>query len=145
MVVWYAATFMQRMIGMLGGKGSKAGECLVIAPCCDIHTLGMRWEIDVAFVSVEGRVLMARRRLAPFRRVRCKGAFAVVERRAQDTPWFGLGESLPCEIDLARFARCGEGGKKRRQTRKTKGGCREDGEMRGWTKRPDAKRCAQRK
>lgn len=94
----YACTFFQRMIGMLAGRGSKHDECLVIAPCHDVHTFGMRWPIDVVFVDEEGRVLMIRRKMLPRQRARCKGAFAVVERRAQDSPWFSLGEILPWPI-----------------------------------------------
>ena len=95
MEVKYARTFLQRAWGMLFGKGAKPGECLVIVPCCDIHTFGMRWSIDIAFVDECGGVLMARKNVAPFRRIRCKGAFAVVERRSIDTPWFSLADRVP--------------------------------------------------
>lgn len=99
MKVNYARTFFQRARGMLWGKGPNPGECLVIVPCCDIHTVGMRWNIDVAFVDACGRVLMAKRDMPPFRRLRCRCAFAVVERRSCDLPWFHSGDHLPWLIE----------------------------------------------
>lgn len=38
---------------------------------------------------------MARRALTPFRRLRCKGAYAVIERRASNQPWLEVGQSVP--------------------------------------------------
>ncbi len=94
MKVKYARTFFQRACGMLFGKGAKTQECLVIIPCHDIHTFGMRWNIDIAFVDECGSVLMAKKNVAPFHRVRCSRAYAVVERRSVDAPWFELGQRL---------------------------------------------------
>ncbi len=98
MRVQYAETFLQRLQGMLLGRGSRPGECLILSPCSDIHTFGMRWPIDVAFVDAQGKVLMVCKRVLPFQRLRCKKASAVVERRAQDSPWFSLGDYIPWSL-----------------------------------------------
>ena len=91
--VFFADTFFKRAKGMLFGKGARLGECLVLVPCWDIHTFGMRWNIDVAFVNECGVVIKIAKNLPPFHRVRCKGAFAAIERRAEDLLWFDVGDS----------------------------------------------------
>ena len=70
-------------------------EALLLAPCCDVHTAGMRHRLDIAFVDVQGRVLEAHRDVGPFRRLRNKGAAAVVERFSScSTPWFSAGDRI---------------------------------------------------
>ena len=50
-----ASTRVARRRGLLG-RGRIEGV-LVIVPCRQVHTFGMRFPIDVAFVSRRGRVL----------------------------------------------------------------------------------------
>jgi uncharacterized protein len=68
-----------RKRGLLGREGLETDEALVIAPCSAVHTLFMRFPIDVLFVSRDGRVKRARRDLAPWRVAMGLGAFAVIE------------------------------------------------------------------
>jgi uncharacterized protein len=55
--------------GLLGRGG--LGGALWLEPCRCVHTLGMRFALDVAYVDVRGRVLLVRRlrpaRLGPVR------------------------------------------------------------------------------
>jgi uncharacterized membrane protein (UPF0127 family) len=50
-----AATRRARGRGLLGRDGFTGA--LVIRPCRQVHTLGMRFAIDVAFCAADGRVL----------------------------------------------------------------------------------------
>jgi uncharacterized membrane protein (UPF0127 family) len=68
-----------RRRGLLGRDGLIAGEALVIAPCNAIHTLFMRFPIDVVFVDRTGQVLKAISRLSPWRLAASLRAFAVIE------------------------------------------------------------------
>ena len=72
----------------------------VLAPCRDIHTLGMTSAIDVAFADDQGRVIRAFRDVGPGRRLRCPGATAALERFATDGPWLRPGDQI--EIAVAR-------------------------------------------
>ncbi len=60
-----ARTFAQRSRGLLGRDGIATG--LVLEPASSVHTFGMSFPIDVAYVARSGRVLavgtMARHRL----------------------------------------------------------------------------------
>lgn len=88
-----ATSVASRMRGLLGAE--KGEELLLIAPCKGIHTCGMRYPIDVAFVDCEGVVVLVRRALEPGRRVACKAASLVIERRyIEDAAWFELGEEI---------------------------------------------------
>jgi uncharacterized membrane protein (UPF0127 family) len=62
-----ASTYWSRLIGLLGRPGLPAGEALVIDPCSSVHTVFMRFTIDVVFADKNGLVLKTVPRLKPFR------------------------------------------------------------------------------
>src|SRR5262249_59928278 len=64
-VAW--ATGEARKHGLLGRDRLDAGEGMYIVPTQWIHTFGMRFAIDVAFLGKEGRVLSVHRGLQPNR------------------------------------------------------------------------------
>lgn len=51
-----AQSFLQRLRGLLGHRPLRAGEALWLAQCGSIHTLGMRYPIDVVFLDRDGHV-----------------------------------------------------------------------------------------
>ena len=52
-----ASTFLSRFVGLLGTAAIAEGEGLWIVPCRGVHTLGMRYPIDVAFLDARGGVV----------------------------------------------------------------------------------------
>ena len=89
----FAATAADRARGLLLRRPD--GEELVLFPCNDVHTVGMRHPIDVAFVDAAGVVLETYRNVGPLRRLRNRQAVAVVERFAScATPWMEPGDRL---------------------------------------------------
>lgn len=60
-----ANTFLNRLKGLLGRKTMNPGEGLLIYPCDMIHSIGMRMEIDVLFISKENRILHIIERMVP--------------------------------------------------------------------------------
>ena len=70
-----------RMRGLLGRRPPGWRSGILLAPCWAVHTFGMRYAIDVVFVSRGLRVVKVRRALAPCRVALCLGAVAVVEVR----------------------------------------------------------------
>jgi uncharacterized membrane protein (UPF0127 family) len=65
--VEYAETSAQRRKGLLGRSQMDPEEGLYIAPCEWVHTFGMRFPIDVAFLAGDGRVLTVHHGLKPNR------------------------------------------------------------------------------
>ncbi len=68
-----------RRQGLLKHDSLAEGSALIIAPSSAIHTFSMRFAIDVAFVSRDGRVLKVRSALPPWRIAASWRAFAVIE------------------------------------------------------------------
>ena len=56
-----------RMRGLLGRGGLPADEAMLLDPCAAVHTLGMRFAIDVVFLDRQWRVVRAHRAVPPGR------------------------------------------------------------------------------
>lgn len=65
-----ADSFFTRLRGLLGRPGLDPGCCLALKPCRSVHTMFMRFPIDVLFVDSRGRAVGAAASLAPFRATR---------------------------------------------------------------------------
>jgi uncharacterized protein len=82
-----------RRVGLLQEADWPEGSALVIAPSQAIHTIGMRFPIDVLFVDRGGRVLSARRGLVPWRLAASWRAFAVIELPAGTLGRLGVADA----------------------------------------------------
>jgi len=69
----------RRRKGLLGRDEFPIDSALILAPCSSIHTLFMRFPIDVVFVASDGRVMRVFHALAPWRIGWTFRAFAAVE------------------------------------------------------------------
>ncbi len=85
-----AERFFSRALGLLIGAPLRAGEGLLIAPCSSIHTIGMRYPIDVVFIAGDARVMRVYSDV-PAGRVRfAPGARGVLELRSGIAALHGL-------------------------------------------------------
>ncbi|NJD61574.1 MAG: DUF192 domain-containing protein [Deltaproteobacteria bacterium] len=75
--------FFRRLAGLLGRPPLSEGEGLWITPCSSVHSIGMRYPIDVLFLDVRGKVVGACPGLPPGRLSRlyfgAKGALELPE------------------------------------------------------------------
>lgn len=62
-----AATPWSRLVGLLGRACLRPGEALHLEPCTSVHTLFMRFTIDVLYLDRDRRVVKAVPALRPFR------------------------------------------------------------------------------
>ncbi|TET51440.1 MAG: DUF192 domain-containing protein [Actinomycetota bacterium] len=62
-----ASSFFQRFLGLLAFRPLEGSEGLLIKDCKSIHTIGMRYNIDVIFIDSGGRVAAIFEDMAPFR------------------------------------------------------------------------------
>ena len=114
--VEFALTRKARLKGLL--RAPVHDRWMVLAPCCDIHTIGMKYALDVAFVSRRGVVLTAFRNVGPNRRLRNRAAALVIERFADPgRAWLVPGES----ISIARICADQKIERERNQERNQKG------------------------
>jgi len=74
-----AATRATRRRGLLGRESLGATEGLLLTPCKAVHTVGMRFPIDVIFIDRDGRAVRIVPALAPWRIAMSARAKAVIE------------------------------------------------------------------
>jgi uncharacterized protein len=65
--------------GLLGRRSLEKGSAMILAPCSSVHTVFMKFAIDIIFVARDGRVVKICERCRPWRLALGLGAFAVVE------------------------------------------------------------------
>ncbi|NNF11759.1 MAG: DUF192 domain-containing protein [Gemmatimonadetes bacterium] len=65
--VGVADSWWRRSRGLLGRPRLDPGEGLLLLDCSSVHTVGMGYAIDVAFLDAEGRVVRSIGELHPFR------------------------------------------------------------------------------
>ena len=74
-----ARTTPERMRGLLGRRGLRPGEGMLIERCSNIHTFFMRFPIDAIFVDHDWVVRKVARAVPPWRMVWAPGACHVIE------------------------------------------------------------------
>ncbi len=65
--VFAADNFLQRLFGLLFKNPLKDGEALLIRDCRSIHTIGMRYSIDIVFIDENGKVISTLKDIPPWR------------------------------------------------------------------------------
>ena len=92
-----ADTGLTRIVGLLGERELLPGDGLLILPSQGVHTVGMRFAIDVVFLDDDWNVIAIKRDMRPFRmtRVFWKAA-AVLELRSGslDSSSTSVGDTL---------------------------------------------------
>lgn len=93
---WLARSIWQRLRGLIGRPRLKQGEGLLITPCNSVHTIGMRYALDLVFFDKNKRVLKCVAGLTPYR-----VAGALAARHALELPpgsieraQIGVGDQL---------------------------------------------------
>jgi uncharacterized protein len=74
-----ANTSAKRKTGLLRHSKLDAGEGLWITPCEGVHTIGMKFAIDVLFLSKKRKVLKIRASMPRWRMSMCLRAHSVLE------------------------------------------------------------------
>lgn len=68
-----------RLRGLLGRPRLQPGEALLIDHCPSVHTIGMRYPLDLVFLDADFRLLKQVSRLQPLRWAGCGNARATLE------------------------------------------------------------------
>ena len=88
----FASTAKERLRGMLFRDPDDVTRILI--PCHDIHTFGMKYPIDVAFISRDGQVLEVHRNVSTKKRIKRKDASLVAERFSRSGEWLKEGDVI---------------------------------------------------
>ena len=79
MTVAVASGFVERARGLAWRASIPAGSALMIEHCRSIHTIGMRFALDLLWLDAEGRVIRSDYNVPPMRVRFCWRARSVVE------------------------------------------------------------------
>ena len=97
-----ARSFWSRLVGLLGRTGLAPQAGMVFERCQAVHTMGMRFPIDLVFVDRAWRVVHLRSRVIPGRFVGpVRKAWGVVELAPGTISRTGLQEGDQLRLDEA--------------------------------------------
>jgi uncharacterized membrane protein (UPF0127 family) len=82
------------MRGLLGRSGLEQKEGLLLKPCGSVHTLFMRFPIDVVFLDRDLSVVAVRPELVPWRTARARGAKVTLELAAGEAARLGIAPGV---------------------------------------------------
>ena len=75
-----ASSFFKRFMGLMYRREMGEEHGLLLTPCNEIHTFGMRFDIDTIAMSKEGEVLFIDRAVPPRKaRKKVKGGYMMLE------------------------------------------------------------------
>ena len=77
--VWSADNSRERMRGLLGHPRLQMGEGMLIGQCRIVHTVGMRYPLDLAFLDRSGQICKLLEGVLPLRIAGSMSASATLE------------------------------------------------------------------
>jgi uncharacterized membrane protein (UPF0127 family) len=77
--VWLARSAWERMRGLLGRPPLAADEGMLITRCGSVHTFGMRYALDLAFIDRDDRICKLVSALHPGRMAGSRSAVSTLE------------------------------------------------------------------
>lgn len=77
--VWLADRYLSRLRGLLGRKRLGDNDGLLLKRCSAVHTIGMRYSLDLVFMDKNGKVLKCQENVKPFRAASARGAYYTLE------------------------------------------------------------------
>jgi uncharacterized protein len=86
------------MRGLLGRSGLEQKEGLLLKPCGSVHTLFMRFPIDVVFLDRELSVLAVRPAVPPWRTAGARGAKVTLELAAGEAARLGIQPGMRLRV-----------------------------------------------
>ena len=101
LIIHRADSFATRLLGLRARPRLSAREALYLAPCSSIHTVGMRYRIDVAFVDRRGCVIKLVEALKPMRAAWCPSAHGAVELLAGSARAYGIGKGSVLAVGMS--------------------------------------------
>lgn len=85
-----ADSWLTRMQGLLGRPALEPNEGLLLKPCNSVHTVGMTYPLDIAFLAKNGEIIKLVTAIKPWRIAICLRAYACLELSAGSIAQHGL-------------------------------------------------------
>lgn len=85
-----ADDFITRLMGLFSGEKLVEGEAIYLSPCNAVHTIGMRYFIDVLFLDNSNRIIKVERNVKKNSFHYCRDAKHTVEMLAGEIDRLGI-------------------------------------------------------
>lgn len=86
-----ANSFFSRFMGLMGRKDMPLEHGLLLTPCNEIHTFGMKFDIDTIALSKQNQILFIDRCVPPNKvRKKVKNAHKILELNSNSADRLGL-------------------------------------------------------
>lgn len=92
---------LRRLRGLLGRRGLRPGEGVLLSPAASVHTFFMRFPIDVVFLDDDLVVVGVAPGVGPWRARGRRGARHVLELAAGEATRAGLAPAVRLSVDAA--------------------------------------------
>ncbi|MES9970360.1 MAG: DUF192 domain-containing protein [Candidatus Thiodiazotropha sp.] len=79
LTVQMADSYFSRLRGLMGKKSMGDTGGLLLKKCSAVHTIGMRYTLDLVFMDKSGKVLKCTEGVKPFRTASARGAYYTLE------------------------------------------------------------------
>ncbi len=101
--VMVAASMLARMRGLLARPELRRGEGMLLRSCNMVHTVGMRYPIDVVFLGRDGSVLKISDAVGPRRARGHWRAHSVLELAAGEASRCGIWQGMRLPIESIQY------------------------------------------
>ncbi|MEM6998595.1 MAG: DUF192 domain-containing protein [Pseudomonadota bacterium] len=98
--VMKATSTFERMQGLLCREPIKENEGFLIQPCSSIHTIGMRYQIDVVFLNSDFTIKKIFQHVKPWRCAMSFGASMVLEMLAGSVEKLELDKNMKLKWEI---------------------------------------------
>ena len=85
-----ANNFISRLVGLLNRRSLDDGNGLLLVACNQVHSIGMRFNIDVIFLDSHRKVLKVVNDFPAFRVTGCKDAYYTMEVKSGEAEKMGV-------------------------------------------------------
>ncbi len=94
--IWIADTFFARLKGLLGTTALAGNQGMLLRNCNSVHMIGMRYALDVVYLSGAGQILKLVENLQPWQVSLCWDAQDTLEVKAGTISRIGwqVGDNL---------------------------------------------------
>jgi uncharacterized membrane protein (UPF0127 family) len=79
LTVKMAENYFTRLRGLMGKKSLADAGGLLLKRCSAVHTIGMRYALDLVFMDKSGKVVKCTEGVKPFRTASARGAYYTLE------------------------------------------------------------------
>lgn len=95
-----ADTYFRRLVGLLRTDSLSSDEGLLIIPCNQIHTFGMKYAIDIVYMNKAGKVIKVDANIVPGKALKSvKNAHSVLEIAGGTADLKGISPDLAIVFD----------------------------------------------